>query len=103
MIKEDKWPWHEIISAGKQTSNSGGQVTLAGVGGEPQVYTPNTGGKIWTVILKNNDGVIETIEAYGADEILQEPVGHGPLKSYQNKFLHVSSEVFDSLLEKPFN
>ena len=39
--------------------------TLSGVGGEPKVYTPATGGKIWTVILKDNDGVVETVKAYG--------------------------------------
>ena len=74
--------------------------TLSGVGGEPQVYTPTTGGKIWTVILKDNDGVVETIEAYGVNQVLLEPIGHGPLKTHRSQFPHVKSAVFDALPDK---
>ena len=60
--------------------------TIAGVGGEPQVYTPENGGRIWTVILKDNEGVLESVEAYGVNQVLMEPIGHGEHKTYRNRF-----------------
>ena len=64
------------------------------------MYTPATGGKIWTVILKDNEGVVETVKAYGVPEILLEPIGHGPLKTHQSLFPNVNSEVFEALPDK---
>ena len=52
--------------------------TLAGVGGKPQIYTAKKGGKIWTVVLRDNDGVVETVQAYGVTEVLLDTIGHGP-------------------------
>merc|ERR1712074_376098 len=74
--------------------------TIAGVGGEPQVYTPENGGKIWTVKLRDNKGVLESIEAYGVSQVLIEPIGHGQLKSYRKKFPNIAAEVFDELPDK---
>ena len=74
--------------------------TLSGVGGEPQVYTPSTGGKIWTVILKDNDGVNETVEAYGVPQVLLEPIGHGSHEAHRGWFPHVNPAVFNPLPDK---
>merc|ERR1712074_167275 len=74
--------------------------TITGVGGEPQVYTPENGGKIWTVKIRDNNGVLESIEAYGVPNVLLEPIGHGQLNSYREKFPNVAAEVFDELPDK---
>merc|ERR1712105_531760 len=74
--------------------------TISGVVGEPQVYTPANGGKIWTVVLRDNKGVLESIEAYGVPQVLLEPIGHGQLNSYRKKFPNVAAEVFDELPDK---
>ena len=63
--------------------------TLAGVGGLTQVYTPENRGCIWM----DNDGVVETIQAYGVPKILLDTIWHCPLKSYRKKFPEVSARV----------
>ena len=67
---------------------------------EPQVYTPATGGKIWTVILKDNDSIVKTVEAFGVPQVLLEPIGHGPHKAHRGRFPHVKPAVFDHLPDK---
>ena len=74
--------------------------TLSGVGGKHQVYTPSTGGKIWTVILKDNNGVVKTVEAFGVPQVLLEPIGHGPHKALRGRFPHVKPAVFNRLPDK---
>ena len=51
------------------------------------MFTPKNRGRIWSIVLKDNDGVTEMIQAYGVPQVLLDTIGHGARKSYKEKFL----------------
>ena len=45
--------------------------TLAGVGGQAQTNSATNGGRLWSVLLQDNEGKTKVIEALGVSEILR--------------------------------
>ena len=67
------------------------------------MFTPQNEGRIWSIVLKDNDRVTETMKANGVPQVLLDTIGYGAHKSYKNKFPHGSPRMFDTLLEKELN
>ena len=71
--------------------------TLAGVGGQAQTYTDTNGGRLWSVVLQDNEGKTEVIKALGVPKILRDTVGHHSYRELAKRFPDVSPRVFDVL------
>ena len=50
--------------------------TLVGVGGQAQTYSATNGGRLWSVVLQDNEGKTKVIKALGVPDILGDTVGH---------------------------
>ena len=73
--------------------------TLAGVGRQAQSYSATNGGRLWSVVLQDNESKTEGIEALGVPKILGDTVGQGSYRELAKRFPDVSLWVFKELPE----
>ena len=61
--------------------------TSTSVGGKPKVFMAYINGIIWTVVLWDNQSVVETIQAYGITKVLLGLIDQGHLGHTETSFL----------------
>ena len=71
--------------------------TLGGMGGATVTYTPSTGGKIYSVILKCTDGSTARFQAYSVKRILGGNVGRDRMKFEHQDFPHLIQDKLNKI------